>query len=87
MNITQAPHGVNVVVETDEAVYIGRLGRIEGEQARMHYATVIPVSPGESPEGLIRETAKFGVAVEHTEMLFETRGIKRIRKLGDVPKG
>ena len=87
MNITQAPHGINVVVETDEAVYIGRMGRIEGEQARMHHAAVFEVAPGENPEALIRETAKFGVPVEHTEMLFETRGIKRIRKLGDVPKG
>jgi hypothetical protein len=86
MNITQAPHGINVVVETDTAVYIGRLGKFEGEQARMHHAAVFPVANNESPEEIIRQTAKFGVPVEHAELLFETTGIKRVRKLGDVPK-
>lgn len=86
MNITQAPHGINVVVETDTAVYIGRLGKLDGEQAQMHHAAVFPVADSAGTEALIRHTAKFGVPVEHTELLFETRGIMRVRKLGDVPK-
>ncbi|HEX6882185.1 MAG TPA: hypothetical protein VF530_02330 [Planctomycetota bacterium] len=86
MNIKQAPHGINVVVETEQAIYIGRMGKLEGEQARLHHAAVFQVAPGQNPEALIRETARFGVPVEHAEMLFETRGIKRIRRLGDVPK-
>jgi hypothetical protein len=84
MDITQAPHGINVVVETDAAVYIGRLGKFEGEQVRMHHAAVFPVA--ENTEALIRHTARFGVPVEHADVLFETRGIQRVRKLGEVPK-
>jgi hypothetical protein len=86
MNIQQAPHGINVVIETEEAICIGRLGKLQGEQVQMHHAALFQVAPGENTEALIRETARFGVPVEHAEMLFETRGIKRIRKLGDVPK-
>jgi hypothetical protein len=86
MNIQQAPRGVNVVVETDQAVYIGRLEKADTEQVEIHHAAVFQVAPNESPEAVIRHTAKFGVPVEHAEMLFETRGIKRVRKLGDVPK-
>jgi hypothetical protein len=86
MNITQAPHGINVVVETEDAVYIGRLGKLEGEQVKMHHAAVFQVAVGESPEEIIRHTARFGVPVEHADLMFETRGIKRVRKLGDVPK-
>ena len=86
MDIKQAPHGINVVVETEGAVYIGRLGKLEGDRANMHHAAVFEVPPGESPEERIRHTAKYGVPVEHEALLFETRGIKRIRRLGDVPK-
>jgi len=86
MNLSQAPHGINLVIETDEAVYIGRLGKPEGEQGRMHHAAVLEVAPGESPEARIRETAKYGVPVQHADLLFETTGIKRIRKLGEIPK-
>lgn len=86
MNITQAPQGINVVVETDGAVYIGRLGKLEGDSVQMHHAAVFPVAAGQSPEALIRHTARFGVPVEHVDVLFETRSIQRVRKLGEVPK-
>lgn len=86
MNITQAPSGINLVVETDSTVYIGRLGKVEGDNVKMHHAAVFPVTAGESTEALIRQTARFGVPVEHADILFETRGIQRVRKLGEVPK-
>jgi hypothetical protein len=86
MNITQAPHGINLVVETDNAVYIGRLGKLDGDRVKMHHAAVIPLTTGQDIEAVIRHTARFGVPVEHVECLFETRGIQRIRKLGEVPK-
>jgi hypothetical protein len=86
MNITQAPHGVNVVVETERTVCIGRLGKLEGDRVKMHHCAVFQVAAGESTEALIRHTARFGVPVEHVDFLFETRGIQRVRKLGDVPK-
>lgn len=86
MNITQAPVGINMVVETELAVYIGRLGKTNGDQVSMHHAAVFPLAAGDNPEDLIRRTARFGVPVEHLELAFETHGVRRIRKLGDVPK-
>ncbi|NOT31825.1 MAG: hypothetical protein HOP15_15375 [Planctomycetes bacterium] len=86
MNISQAPHGINLVVETEGTVYIGRLGKPDGDRTRLHHAVIFEVPDGQSPEELIRYTAKYGVPVEHEHLLFETTGIKRIRKLGDVPK-
>ena len=86
MNIAQAPHGINVVVETEGSVYIGRLGKLQGDQVRMHHAAVFPVTVGQDSEALIRRTAKYGVPVEHVDLVFANHGIQRIRKLGDVPK-
>jgi len=87
MSITQAPHGMNVVVETEDSVIIGRLGKLEGDQVNMHHAAVFQVTAGESTEELIRHTAKYGVPVEHVDLSFDTQFIRRVRKLGDVPKG
>lgn len=86
MNITQAPHGINVVVETEGTVYIGRLGKLSGDQVNMHHAAVFQVAACENPEDLIRRTARYGVPVEHIELAFGSGDIRRIRKLGDVPK-
>jgi hypothetical protein len=86
MNITQAPHGVNLVVETERAIYIGRLGKPEGNRVKMHHAAVFPLPASEDPEALIRRTAKYGVPVEHQDLVFEVQGIRRVRKLGEVPK-
>ena len=85
MNITQAPSGINLVVETDASIYIGRLGRQDAEKVQMHHAAVFPMA-GENPEALIRRAAKYGVPVEHQELIFEVQGIRRVRKLGEVPK-
>ena len=86
MNITQAPRGINVVVETSEAVYIGRVGNIEGKRMEMHHAAVFPLAAGQSLENVIRKTARFGVPVAHESIIFEAEGAVRIRRLGDVPK-
>ena len=86
MNIKQAPHGINVVVELERTVYIGRLGKRQGEQVQMHHAAVFQVENGQQSEELIRRTAKYGVPVEHQDLVFEARDVRRVRKLGDVPK-
>ena len=86
MHITQAPQGINVVVETQESVYIGRLGNMEGEQVRMYDATVYQMDSSENAEEYIRQTATYGIPVEYRDLMFETRGIRRVRKLGDIPK-
>jgi hypothetical protein len=84
MNITQAPHGINLVVETDRIVYIGRLGKTEGNQVKLHHAAAFQAAA--NSEDLIRRAARFGVPVEHEMLSIEAQGIRRIRRLGDVPK-
>jgi len=86
MHIAQAPHGINVVVETERSVYVGRFGSIDGAQVLIHDAAVHTVRSTEDAETFIRLTAKYGVPVEHRDLVFETQGIRRVRKLGDVPK-
>ena len=86
MNITQAPRGINVVVETADTVFIGRVGLIDGQRMTMHHAATIPVPAGGNVEALIRRTAKFGVTIQHESLDFEAAGVVRVRKLGDVPK-
>ena len=86
MNITQAPQGISVVVETEETVYIGRLGSSDGKQVRMHDVAVFELNELENAEDTIRQTAKYGIPVEHRDILFETQGIQRVRKLGEIPK-
>lgn len=86
MQLTQAPRGINVVVETSEAVYIGRVGSVDGKRMQMHHAAVFPLSDGQSAEALIRSTAKYGVPVAHQSIVFEAGGAIRVRRLGDVPK-
>jgi len=86
MNIAEAPTGINVVVETDQAVFIGRLGRMQGTKVQLHDATVLKVHPSKNSEDFIRETARFGVAVQHKALVFDAQAVRRIRKLGDVPK-
>lgn len=86
MDITQAPHGINVVVETDDTVYIGRLGKLEGDQVRLHHAAVLRSEAQADTEHQIRLAAKYGIVVEHRDLSFETTGIRRIRRLGDIPK-
>jgi hypothetical protein len=86
MNIAQAPQGINVVVETERTVYIGRLGKLQGEKVQMHHAAVFQVAAGANAETIIRQAAKYGVPVAHADLVFEAQGIRRVRKLGEVPK-
>ena len=85
MHITQAPSGINLVVETDASIYIGRLGRQDASKIQLHHAVVFPASANNSEE-LVRQTARYGVPVMHKELELEVQGIRRVRKLGDVPK-
>jgi hypothetical protein len=87
MNIHEAPHGINLVVETDRNVlYIGRFDETNGFQVLMHDADVHELTPGEDAEVYVRTAAKYGVAVNHKDVRFDTAGITRVRLLGDVPK-
>jgi len=87
MKIHEAPHGINVVIETHgPTVYIGRFDSTNGFTALLHDADVHEVQAGEDPEAYIRETAKYGVDVKHKDVEVEVMQIRRVRVLGDVPK-
>jgi len=86
MNITQAPSGINVVVELSDTVYIGRFGCLQGNRVRLRHAAVYQGTEGEHTENFIRKAAKYGVPVQHEDLEFEAKDVRRIRKLGDVPK-
>lgn len=86
MDISQAPHGINLVVETQNMVYIGRFDRIADEEVRLQHASMHRVVDEEEGQSIIREAAKFGVPVQHNELAFPSRGIFRVRRLGDIVK-
>ena len=87
MKIHEVPHGINVVIETEQGrVYIGRFDSTNGFTALLHDCDVHPVKPGEDGEAYIRETAKYGVDVNHKDVEVEVMGITRVRTLGEIPK-
>lgn len=86
MNIAQAPSGIHVVVETDKTIFIGRFAALRGNKVLMQDAAAHPVVSSQAAEDYIRQTARYGVEVEHREIEFDAIGIRRVRKLGDVPK-
>ena len=87
MKIHEAPHGINVVVETNQnAVYIGRYDETNGFTVLMHDVDVHELADGEDAEQYIKNTAKYGIAVTHKDFTFETSAITNVRLLGDVPK-
>lgn len=86
MNIQDVPHGLNVVIETQDRVVIGRFDSTTGFTALLHDVDVHPVQPGVDPEPYIRETALYGVDVKARDLEVDVLEIRRIRLLRDVPK-
>ena len=86
VKIHEAPHGINLVIETKDKVYIGRFDSTNGFTALLHDCDVHAVADGEDPEPYIRETAKYGVDVKHRDLEIEVMGIERVRLLGEIPK-
>jgi hypothetical protein len=88
MKIHEAPHGINLVVETDRNVlYIGRFDQTNGFSVLMHDVDVHSLAQGEDAEQYIRNTAKYGVAVNEKDVSFDAARITRVRVLGDIEKG
>ena len=87
MKIHEAPHGINVVIETgDRRVVIGRFDSTNGFTALLHDCDEKRFGPDEDPEPYIRETAKYGVDVKQRDLELDVAQIARVRLLGDVPK-
>lgn len=87
MQIHEAPHGINVVIETHgPKLVIGRFDSTTGFTALLHDCDVHELAPGEDAEAYIRETAKYGVDVKERDVELEVSEIKRVRLLGQIPK-
>lgn len=87
MNIQDAPHGINVVVETHKGrVYIGRFDSVNGFEALMHDCDVRDFGAGEDREPFIRETATYGIDVKERNSTVDVLQVARVRLLRDVPK-
>lgn len=87
MKIHEVPHGINVVIETEQGrVYIGRFDSTNGFSALLHDCDVMDFGSADDAEKYIRETAKYGVDVKKRDVSVDAHGIRRIRLLGDVPK-
>lgn len=86
MQIHEAQHGINLVVETDDQVYIGRFDQTNGFQALFHDCAIHAVQPEEDPEEFVRTSAKYGFAVDERDVMIDVAGIRRVRVLGDIPK-
>ena len=86
MQIHQAQHGINLVVETDDTVYIGRFDQTNGFQALLHDCAIHPVAAGEDSEAFVRTCARYGFAVDKRDVMVDVGAIRRVRVLGEVPK-
>ncbi len=87
MNIQDAPHGINVVIETsDGRVIIGRFDSATPFQALLHDCDVHKLEEGEDAEAFIQKTATYGIAVNQRDADVDTAAIETVRLLGDIPK-
>ncbi len=86
MQLTEAHHGINVVVETKDKIYIGRFDNSNGFQILMHDCAIHAIESPEAAEEFVRQTAKYGVPVDQRDVVFDAADVQRVRVLGDVPK-
>lgn len=87
MRIQDAPHGLNVVVETQEnRIYIGRFDSVGPFAAILHDCDLRDFAPGEDREGFVRETATYGIDVKERDVELAVAAVKSVRLLRDVPK-
>ncbi len=86
-NIQEAPHGMNLVIETRGGkVYIGRFDMSNGFEVLMHDCDIFEPAEGADPEHWIRETATYGVDVKQRDLTFSASEVLSWRPLGDVEK-
>ena len=87
MDIQSAPHGINVVLETNDGrVVIGRFDSATPFTAVLHDCDVHALGPGEDAEHYIQTTATYGVAVNQRDAEVPCRSIRRVRLLGEIAK-
>ena len=85
-NIMNAPHGMNLVVETKSGrIVIGRFDESNGFEVLMHDVDVFEPGSGDS-EHWVRETATYGVDVKHRDFKFDASDVTGWKPLGDIEK-
>lgn len=87
MNIQDAPHGINIVVETRAGrVYIGRFDSANGFTALLHDCDIRDFTSPEEREKHVRETATYGIDVKERDAQVDILQVASVRLLRDVPK-
>jgi hypothetical protein len=87
MNIQDAPHGLNLVLETRSGrVYIGRFDSTNGFTALLHDCDVRDLPAAEEREKHIRESATYGIDVRQRDATVDVVEVTRVRLLRDIPK-
>jgi hypothetical protein len=85
--IQDAPHGLNLVIETKSGrVIIGRFDSADPFEVRMHDCDVYEPQSGTDSEPYIRETATYGVDVKQRDFSFPAAEVVRWRRLGEIQK-
>jgi hypothetical protein len=82
----EAPHGINLVVETRDALYVGRFDHTDGFRVVMRDCAIRPVGSPAEDEAFVRATARYGVPVDRREVVLDAASVGRVRRLGDIPK-
>ena len=86
MELTEQHHGINLVIETTDTIYIGRFDNSNGFQVLMHDCAIHPIEDASAAEAFVLNTAKYGVAVDQRDVVFDAAGVKNVRVLGEIPK-
>jgi hypothetical protein len=87
MNLQDAPHGINVVVETASGrVYIGRFDSANGFSALLHDCDIRDIPDAVAREQHIRESATYGIDVKERDTQVDVMSVARVRLLRDIPK-
>ena len=85
-NIMNAPHGMNLVVETKSGrIVIGRFDESNGFEVLMHDVDVFEAEQGDA-DHWVRETATYGVDVKHRDFKFPAAEVTEWTPLGDIEK-
>ena len=86
-NIANAPHGMNLVIETQSGrVIIGRFDESNGFEVLMHDVDVFEADQEGDCQHWIRETATYGVDVKQRDFRFDASDVTRWTPLGDIEK-
>jgi len=86
MKIQEVPQGINVVVETDQLVYIGRFRHSDPGLVRLQDCAVHANAPSANTESYVRRTAKYGVDISEQDIVLQEGSVLRVRALKDIPK-